>query len=402
MIHADVAIVGAGPAGLATAIRLGQLGARRFIIVDRQNFPRDKTCGSAITPAGILVLKNLGVYEAIAAQAHHVRKLRFKFLHSRQINLQSELLVCPRRVLDQLLLERAQEVGGIFVPNFHVSHLLLRGDRVCGIRSADGREIHARQTVVANGVHSTFAMEQGRRRIIRTIMGWWETDQAECDYLEFVFDRMLRPYYGWHFPEGPMRVNIGICYEDRNDRKNARNLFSSFLKRHYPDVLISGRQVGSYKGQPISYSFRTGSLTSPGRIVVGEAGSVVDPASGEGIYQALCSGVLAGQALHEILASRGRSSYTLKQYETACRKTFDQSFRLGQLIRHFVGHGGLDVLPKVIPNYLLGGLCQGLNNFHPSLRPRGTLSVFSPAPDRAIDAGESSDATTYLGQHHIA
>ena len=93
-------------------------------------------------------------------------------------------------------------------------------------------------------------------------MGWWETDQAECDYLEFVLDRMLRPYYGWHFPEGPMRVNIGICYEDRNDRKNARNLFSSFLKRHYPDVLISGRQVGSYKGQPISYSFRTGSLTS--------------------------------------------------------------------------------------------------------------------------------------------
>ena len=113
----------------------------------------------------------------------------------------------------------------------------------------------------------------------------------------------------------------------------------------------------------------------------------MDRASGEGIYQALCSGVLAGQALHEILASRGRSSYTLKQYETACRKTFDQSFRLGQLIRHFVGHGGLDVLPKVIPNYLLGGLCKGLNNFHPSLRPRGTLSVFSPAPDRAIDAG---------------
>jgi menaquinone-9 beta-reductase len=375
MIHADVAIVGAGPAGLATAIRLGQLGARRFIIVDRQNFPRDKTCGGAITPAGILVLKNLGVYEAIAAQAHHVRKLRFKFLHSRQINLQSELLVCPRRVLDQLLLERAQEVGGIFVPNFHVSHLLLRGDRVCGIRGTDGRVIHARQTVVADGVHSTFALEEGRRRIIRTIMGWWETDQAECDYLEFVFDRMLRPYYGWRFPERPTRVNIGICYEDQNDRRNARTLFSCFLNRHYPNLLLHGRQVGNSKGHPISYSFKTGSLTSPGRIVVGEAGSMVDPATGEGIYQALGSGVLAGQALHEILAPGGESSYALKQYETACRKTFDQSFRLGQLIRHFVGHGGLDVLPKVIPNYLLGGLCKGLNNFHPSLRPRRTLTV---------------------------
>ena len=99
----------------------------------------------------------------------------------------------------------------------------------------------------------------------------------------------------------------------------------------------------------------------------------MDPASGEGIYQALCSGVLAGQALHQSLTPG--VSYAFKQYETACRKTFDQSFRLGQLIRHFVGHGGLDVLPRVIPNYLLGGLCTGLNNFHPSLRPRRTLSV---------------------------
>ena len=228
MIHADVAIVGAGPAGLATAIWLGQLGARRFIIVDRQNFPRDKTCGSAITPAGILVLKNLGVYEAIAAQAHHVGKLRFESLHSRQINLQSELLVCPRRVLDQLLLERAQEVGGIFVPNFHVSHLLLRGDRVCGIRSADGREIHARQTVVANGVHSTFAMEQGRRRIIRTIMGWWETDQAECDYLEFVFDRMLRPYYGWHFPRGQCGSTSGFATKTEMTERMRETYFPPF------------------------------------------------------------------------------------------------------------------------------------------------------------------------------
>src|ERR1700730_11792503 len=102
---------------------------------------------------------------------------------------------------------------------------------------------------------------------------------------------------------------------------------------------------------------------------------MVDPASGEGIYQAMCSGVLAGDALHEILAPGGAPAYALKQYETACRKAFDQSFRLGRLIRHIVGHGGFDVLPKVIPNYLLDGLCKGLNNFHPSLRPRSALSV---------------------------
>ena len=373
-MHADVAIVGAGPAGLATAIRLGQLGAQRFVIVDRQNFPRDKTCGGAITPAGIRVLKKLGVYAAIAAHSHHIGNLRFKFPCDRQINLPSEVLVCSRRVLDQLLLKQAQEVGGIFVSNFHVNYLLLRGGRVCGIHAADGREIHAGQTVVADGALSNFALERGRHGSIRTIVGWWEVDRSECDHLEFVFDRTLKPYYGWRFPEGPTRVNIGICYEDQNDRKNARNLFSSFLKRHYPDVLMSGRQVGNYKGHPISYSFRSGGLTSPGRIVVGEAGGLVDPASGEGIYQALCSGVLAGQALHQSLTPGVLSSYAFKQYETACQKTFDQSFRLGRLIRHFIAHGGFDVLPKVVPSYLLSGLCNGFNNYHPSLRVRSGLS----------------------------
>jgi flavin-dependent dehydrogenase len=81
-------------------------------------------------------------------------------------------------------------------------------------------------------------MEQGRRRIIRTIMGWWETDQAECDHLEFVFDRMLRPYYGWHFPEGPMRVNIGICYEDRNDRKNAVRVRYTPCEPHRTNAIV--------------------------------------------------------------------------------------------------------------------------------------------------------------------
>jgi len=349
--RADVVIVGAGPAGLATAIKLGQLGARRFVIVDRQSFPRDKTCGSGITPAGIQILKTLGVHEAIAPHSHGIDHVTFALTRGRQVHFtsrQPEMLVCPRRVLDQLLLDRAREVGGAFVPNFPVAHLLQRGDRVCGVRSADGREILAEYTVVADGVHSKLAPQRGGRRLISTIMGWWETAPSRHGRMEFVYDRMLRPFYGWSFPESPTVVNIGIGYDDPDGRMNARQMFAGFLERHYKDFVANARRIGPWKGQPLSPSFKTEKLTSPGRIVVGEAGRIVHPATGEGIYQALHSGVLAAEALHKTLCLGGDSADALGKYETACRNAFDRPFRIGRRVRAFIGHGGVEALSRVL------------------------------------------------------
>src|ERR1700710_2261157 len=75
-IRADVAIIGAGPAGLATAVHLGQLGVGRVVIVDRMDFPRDKTCGSAVSPKGCIVLDELGVREAVTERAYPISGMR--------------------------------------------------------------------------------------------------------------------------------------------------------------------------------------------------------------------------------------------------------------------------------------------------------------------------------------
>src|ERR1700732_2589441 len=76
VVHADVGIIGAGPAGLATAVHLGQLGVGRVVIVDRADFPRDKTCGSAVSPKGCAVLDALGVNEAVARESYTISGLR--------------------------------------------------------------------------------------------------------------------------------------------------------------------------------------------------------------------------------------------------------------------------------------------------------------------------------------
>jgi len=350
-VDAEVAIVGAGPAGLATAIALGQLGMRGVVIADRQDFPRDKTCGSAVSPKGIAVLRALGVGEAVAAHGYGISGLRLVTPRGRELVLSGHTdaaVICCRRTLDHLLLQRAQELGGVFLSRFHAKELLRSGDRVVGIRAADGREIHARYTVVAGGAHSSFGLDRGHRRVIQAIMGWWEGVAFRPNHLEMVFDARVAPLYGWLFPEGPTRVNIGLCYEDPGLDRNARRMFASFLDEHYRDRLAGAQQVGGWKGHPVVSSMPIRRLASPGRIVVGEAGRMTHPATAEGIYQGMRSGMLAAQALHAILRAGGDDGPELRRYERACRKAFATSFRGAAIWRCFIAAGGLDLLADIM------------------------------------------------------
>jgi 2-polyprenyl-6-methoxyphenol hydroxylase-like FAD-dependent oxidoreductase len=71
-----IGIIGAGPAGAAAALRLGQLGVPDVVLVDRDEFPRDETCGSGVSPKGIQTLKRLGVWDLVEPRAYWIRGVR--------------------------------------------------------------------------------------------------------------------------------------------------------------------------------------------------------------------------------------------------------------------------------------------------------------------------------------
>src|SRR5437667_3083721 len=100
----DVLIIGAGPAGTAAAIRLGQLGVRNVVLVDRHDFPRDKTCGSGVSPKGLQILKALGVWERIASEAYWIRGLRLVTPNDYEVYISggdaASAIICCRRTLD--------------------------------------------------------------------------------------------------------------------------------------------------------------------------------------------------------------------------------------------------------------------------------------------------------------
>lgn len=347
----DVAIVGAGPAGTAMAAHLGQLGVKKVVLFDKHDFPRDKTCGSGISPKGIEVLKSLGVWDAVAPETYRINGIRLITPGGRESWQQAgdalEAVVCQRRTLDHLLLKRATGNGVQFVPNFTADSLLEERGRVVGVKAKDGRTVRAKYTVVAGGTHCKLAppSEAGAERprhIIQAIMGWWENVPFKPNHVEMIFDTDIKPYYGWLFPESESRVNIGITYEDTNEKHNARELFARFLDKYYKERLTGAKQLGGWKGHPVAYSYKIEKLSSPGRIVIGESGLLTHPATAEGIYQGMKSGMLAAEAVHAILWSGVAEERAFERYERDVKKAFQLSFLGGGLFRHAVKTPVLD------------------------------------------------------------
>jgi geranylgeranyl reductase family protein len=348
--QAKVVIVGAGPAGSATALHLAQLGVDDVTIVDLHDFPRHKTCGSGLSPRAITALKELEVWSAVEPIAYPITGLRIVTREGYDTYVsagdEAHAAICLRHDLDYEIHKRSLERGVTFLSGFAASEPILRGDRWVGIRARDGREVRADVVVIANGAHTTFSTCEGPKRSIHTIMGWWEGVDYRPHTVEMFWDDLTLPYYGWLFPETETRVNIGITYEDDHKLKNARRIFRAFLQKHFRDRLQGATQIGKWKGHPIVYTYRTGRLWSPGRVVVGEAGRMTHPATGEGIYQGMRSGMFAAEAIADILSGKSLEHEALARYDRRCATAFLPSFWTGGLFRGVLRTPFLDYVVK--------------------------------------------------------
>ncbi|MBX7194363.1 MAG: NAD(P)/FAD-dependent oxidoreductase [Sandaracinaceae bacterium] len=345
--EANVVILGAGPAGTAAAAQLGLLGVRDVVLVDRHDFPRDKTCGSGLSPRAIETLKELGVWRDIEPHSYAIHGMRLVTKGDREswqsAGEKAAAVVCQRRVLDHLMLQKAQARGVEFIPHFNATDVLREGERVVGIQAQDGTKIRAKYVMIAGGSHCRVGLpEQRPRRIIQAIMGWWDDVPFRAHHLEMIFDASIAPYYGWLFPENERRVNIGICYEERDGKQNARELFQRFLDKHYRDRLSKATQVGGWKGHPVVWSYAIEKLTAPGRLVIGESGLMTHPATAEGIYQAMKSGMLGAGALSDILSGRRSEREAFADYERRCKAQFQLAFWAGGVFRRVARTDALD------------------------------------------------------------
>lgn len=321
----DVIVVGSGPAGSVAALATRRAWpAARVALLDRADFPRDKSCGDGVAPHVLDVLARLGVH-GLLDDWTGVHRLRLGFADGPVLT--GEMLrptyIVPRVVLDARLRAVALDRGA--EPMLHrVRTIEIADDRVV----LDGR-LEAKVVIGADGAHSVVRKavaadpEPGHTAI--ALRAYTPIGSLPGDEQVIAFDRVGGagyPAYAWAFPVGDGRANVGYGQLlPRSGEVPTRAHLLDRLHHLLPDV----GELDAVRGHHLPLS--TARTRQPdGRVLLaGDALSLINPITGEGIHAAVLSGALAGIAAAR--AARGASTDPGREYRAALRGAYGRHTR---------------------------------------------------------------------------
>jgi geranylgeranyl reductase family protein len=300
MERVDVLVVGAGPAGSTAAHRLASAGAR-VLLVDKARFPRDKPCGGGLTMRAIRELP-VSVEPVVE---HVVDRMEFRLRYGRSFARGGQkplILMTQRRRLDHYLAEQAAAAGADFRDAAKVG--AVEAGETWVRAEVDGVAVEADVLIGADGANGLTARSLGlgaEPTLGVAFEGNVPYDAVDRDRyrgLALIELGTVPGGYGWVFPKGD-HVNVGVGGWEHVG-PTLRERLRELCRRH----AIDPDAVESLRGHRLPLR-RPGSTLARGRaLLVGDAAGLVDPISGDGMYEAFVSARLAAEAALDLLAGR--------------------------------------------------------------------------------------------------
>jgi flavin-dependent dehydrogenase len=293
----DVAVVGAGPAGAATALFAARRG-HRVIVFDKQVFPRDKPCGEGLMPGGRPALRELGLEDAVVSEgAPPLQGIQFGLAGQPPVAVpfpehggEQAGLGIRRLSFDARLVDAFGHHSQIqFFPQSEVRDVRANADGTATVIAAAG-EVRARFVAVADGLRSALRHRLGwtvgpRPPHRYGIVAHWTIDAPLDPWVRITFDRGLEVY------EGPVAGNqrmVGLlCYQDRMRE------FGGRLEARYREVahaLRPGLRNADLVGSVTAvgpFWYRASTVAKRGVFLIGDAAGFTDPITGEGVAAGL-------------------------------------------------------------------------------------------------------------------
>jgi geranylgeranyl reductase family protein len=370
--HDPVLILGGGPGGCSAALQLAKRGMQA-VLVEKAVFPRDKVCGDALSGKVMRTLERID--PALAAQvnadAHRMpswgvtfvapggKALRVPFSRETGIG-EAPGAILPRLDFDNILFQKVKATPGITVlegtaaKTFERSNggwqiTLEGGDRTSNpeqrttlytplILDASGANSHFARHVAGLGMEPRHHAA-GVRAYYSGVKGL-----DPQGFIELIFLKELLPGYLWVFPLPDGRANVGLGLRSDVVKKRRVDLKAVLLKllTEHPtlkDRFANATLEGSVQGMGLPLASKRRKLSGDGYLLIGDAGHLIDPFTGEGISHAMISGVHAADVAYEALGKTPQhhvvSHTLLRDYDTRVWRRLGQelaiSTRLQQL-----------------------------------------------------------------------
>jgi geranylgeranyl reductase family protein len=338
----DVVIVGGGPAGVSQPVGAGGAGWD-VVVVEKKHFPRVKTCGDGLTPRAVRQLADMGLEDALAGSHKYSGLRAYGFGQSIEMqwpehpNFPNYGYTITRHDLDGLVAERAVKAGATLLAGTEVvAPIIDEAGSASSARSAlpplkgvtikekagtgSERELLARYVVIADGANSRVGRMLGtnRRRDLplgMALRGYYTSDRHDDPFIESHLDIRdaegnVVPGYGWIFPMGDGRVNVGVGLLSTDRRwkgVNTSHLMDAFVN-WAPDSwgLSPETCLGPPTGGKLPMGLSVGPRAGANVLLVGDAAGTINPFNGEGIAYGYETGRLAAAALGHALSGEGQ------------------------------------------------------------------------------------------------
>ncbi len=346
----DVIIVGAGPSGSVCANFLGREG-HKVLLVDKAKFPRDKTCGDACSGKSIAVLRELGILSDVKKAAHGVNNgVIFSSPKGTILEIRTDSqdgFVCRREILDNIIYKAAKKYVET-LEEFTVTDLIKEGNQVVGIVGTDktGKEmkINANIVVGADGAMSVVAQKVGVFEIdpnhhCLAVRGYYDGVTGMKDVIELHFTKTAIPGYFWIFPyeDGTANVGLGMLTKDVKARNvNLKELMEKeiTLNPTFKERFKDAKLISEIKGWslPLGSKIRK-QIAGDGWLLLGDAASLIDPFSGEGMGNAMTSGKIAFRTISRALRLGAYSQKILGEYEQEIKNELNKELEMSYLLQ---------------------------------------------------------------------
>jgi menaquinone-9 beta-reductase len=362
-IHTKVAITGAGPAGCTASMLLSMFNIEH-VLIEKENHPRDKVCGDALSGKVFSVLKKINpdyADEVYTLTEHFLPSWGVTFFapngkgidipfYKNNLNKRAPGFTVKRIIFDEFLYKKTVNTNARIISNSAVQKAEYYKNKIAldVINGKDSFNIFADLVIAADGERSIITRDIHKKKknlnhYSAGIRAYYNgiKDLHPENYIELHYIKQALPGYLWIFPlaGGKANVGIGMLSKHVSEKKiNLKKLLRKIIEDdpRFCDRFKDAEPDGEIKGWGLPLAMKKNSVSGDNYMLTGDSASLIDPFTGEGVSNAMISGFKAAEQAVLCVQENNFTKEFIKKYDDSLYQRLGKELQLSKTLQKLV------------------------------------------------------------------